>query len=596
MERKQISDLRGDAREQYGSAHHEKALSTGWAHVPLRREITVLGTITAGFTASFAAGSGFTPLGAILAMALSPVIFLAVRSCWHILSVSATRRAGSAPTAPKDSQDAPRGPVAILWATRNEPREVLEFVTLRSLLGLQWRGPLHIVVADNSDPSHPGWRQWQEHLRSVDRETPANVTIHFLHRPSPDADTPEHRVRRLRGFKGGNLDAAVEFCRRNIAPDYYVLVDTDSTLPADALIRGAAQLDGRPDVGFVQFRTRPENGACNRLSRTAARLLGVQRLTLGERGRESFLCFYGHNAMFTAGAMDLIESWVDWLRPSEWGWLPSAVRRRLRNREQEVLTEDLAVSVELYRQELRGVPSEDVVAGEWVPFKLRDWRSMWLRWTYGTLQVLACKPRAMLGTALPARHRYGVLCHVAEYGVNATIPVAALLGALIADGTVALAASIWLLGSLGASIATAYSAHRLALEPKGSGLRSALHIMALQTLTCWITAEATVYFARLRSRGWSSPTGKGTDGQQLSWREGLAGFGGLILFAAVLLGGLAWQSASLLEAVTLRLGPLLFALLSLLGLFAFGRCQRRGRPTVCSGCDLSLRCPAARLV
>lgn len=532
--------------------------------------------------------------GTATAWAISPLLasslFLLVRHGYF--TIVAPRELRTRREAATDLSRYGASRVVVVWPTRNEPREVLEHVTLRSLLGLRWPGELWILVADNSDPTHPGLQAWRRHLEQVDRTGPPHVHVRFLHRPDPDADTPAHREERLCGYKGGNLDMAIDYAKREIDADYYLLVDTDSTFPADALVRAIPELDRDPEIGFVQLSTLPTNGTCNPLTRAAAGLLAVQRLSLGSRGREGFLCFYGHNAVFTKSAIAKAGSWVGWMSTS---YPPRFLHSLLPREPQAVLTEDLDASVKLYGQGLRGVPSA-CTAGEWAPFSLSEWRTMWLRWAYATIQVVVGSGR---GATLPWRVRYGLWCHYAQYAVEAARPLCALVGACVATPGVLLALNVILAFSFANDCMTTISACRLSAPARTAARWRSVPglfvlIASLGALTCWVQAQAFLYFARLRNQGWSSPTAKGVDGAALAWHRGVADFRSLIVYLLLLVVLLIVNTEPTVSGALNRALPALFGVMLATGLLVFGRCQRRGRAGSCGACDLGEHCPGVR--
>src|SRR5690606_14726012 len=79
--------------------------------------------------------------------------------------------------------------------------------------------------------------------------------------------------------------------------------------------------------------------------------------------------FEGHNGMLRKDVLDQIGGWTDY------------------HNGHIMITEDIIKSVEIYDKGYYG-KSLNIETGEWIPSSLKALESMWVRWNYGTSQVL----------------------------------------------------------------------------------------------------------------------------------------------------------------------------------------------------------------
>lgn len=490
--------------------------------------------------------------------------------------------------------------VAVIWPTRNEPRDVLEHITLKSLLELQWSGFIDIVIADNSDPDHPDFAGWVEHIQQLKKQLPGNRRIHFLHRPDPDSNTPEHLQQRLKGYKGGNLDMAINFCKQQLAPDYYLLVDTDSTLCKEALIQSIPEFIKDPRTGFVQLSTLPQNVDCNLFTRAASWLIAGQRLSLGMRGKDSFLCFYGHNGIFSAQAIDAVGSWVGYLEFKQPSNILSGEKTANLTCKQVILTEDFSAALGLYAQELKGKPVS-ITAGEWVPFSLKDWRTMWLRWVFGTLQILLKNMKWIFSPKLRIQDRYGIFLHIAEY-FNKPLILTLVSLVLVTDSLPLIQAShvsfcfyifVFVVFNLSLLRIKAID-EQLRFRGVTQKLKSFLLLLSLEFLTILFVTEAIILFIRKKSQGWTTPTAKGIEKKVVRWWVNLKNF--YVIYTFLILIGILFilRPDLTLHEIVNRLPVSLITLFTILGLIVFSSCGRYYRQFCCAVCGLNNHCPAVQ--
>ena len=245
--------------------------------------------------------------------------------------------------------------IAFIIASCNEPFEVAK-MTFDCAYRAQYSGPREIIVVDNTPDTDDAefllWKAYVESHAGRDRTT----RVVFRHNPD------------LAGKKPGNIDLAQKLIANS---EYVVFLDVDSSLPlnADLLDRAVGRFQADPWLGVLQFHTVPTNSHFNRLSRAVAVSQHALRLSYLFRSRGGFSMFYGHNAMWRRSLLDVNGSWLEHYRDNV------------------IVTEDLLKTLGVYKH---GYTFEylDVPTGEWVPSSLSALDSMWMRWTYGGLQVL----------------------------------------------------------------------------------------------------------------------------------------------------------------------------------------------------------------
>lgn len=177
------------------------------------------------------------------------------------------------------------------------------------------------------------------------------------------------RRRTRRGFKAGAINDVLP----SLDSQYFVVVDADEIVPPDFL-RRALEYFVDEHIAFVQA----SHYAYNRESVwTGAMGHGVDlhwKVYQKYRNNHGVVNFLGHGAVLRTGAVRAV------------GGFP------------EIVSEDIALTVELARIGLRGVFADDLVCGEAFPESFSAFRRRHKKWAMGTAQFL----RLYLGRILTA--------------------------------------------------------------------------------------------------------------------------------------------------------------------------------------------------
>ena len=286
--------------------------------------------------------------------------------------------------------DLPAGelpPVAFVLASYQEPFDVAK-MTFDCARDMEYRGRRTIVVVDNSaDTSSEDFRRWKRYVESQDGRRPG-LRVVFAYNEKKG------------GLKPGNLDLA-----QTLLGDaaYVVLLDIDSSLPLRGrlLERAVRQFQDDARLGMLQFHTTATNDHFNPLSGAVAVAQNALRLKHLLRADGGFAMFYGHNAMWRRSLLDQFGPWLE------------------HHRGNVMVTEDLLKTVSAYT---KGYTCRyaDVTSGEWIPSSLDALESMWLRWSYGAMQVLSKYWRSIVSTPnLRPLERLDLLAFVFGYAATA---------------------------------------------------------------------------------------------------------------------------------------------------------------------------------
>lgn len=246
-------------------------------------------------------------------------------------------------------------PVAVIIPAYQEPLAAVR-MTLDSVLALDYPGALDILLVENTrQPWSANFQALQAEVQALQAQLPAQRTLRLLH--NPVADT----------LKPGNLDLALAQTRA----DYVLFLDVDSTLPRRErlLQRALALLQSDARLALVHFDVSPSNLRVNALTRSIGIAQYQHKLFHNICSAGGFQMFQGHNGLWKKAVLDQLGSWV------------------MYHRGRLMITEDLIKAVEMYHRGYYGTTLW-VRTGEWVPFSLDGFASMWGRWTYGTLQVM----------------------------------------------------------------------------------------------------------------------------------------------------------------------------------------------------------------
>ncbi len=254
---------------------------------------------------------------------------------------------------------------SIVITTRNEPFDVCK-MTFDSAYELDY--PYHlkeIVVVDNSELSHDDFTKWQEYVN--EKNMLNGINSKFIHRNGTE------------GFKSRNLDIAMD----NISFEYVLFLDADSTLPKDALREGLAEFNKDSKLGFVNFLIESTNYETNFVTKVTSIFQNTIRYFNEFVGKHGYCNYQGHNGIWSVEALQATSKWEEY------------------HKNQVMFTEDIAAGFRCYAA---GFTSKPVFlkTGEWVPISLKEFEKMWLRWSFGGMQVM----NKYLWTIIRSRNLY----------------------------------------------------------------------------------------------------------------------------------------------------------------------------------------------
>lgn len=277
--------------------------------------------------------------------------------------------------------------ITFLLPSYHEPFNVAK-MTFDSIVRSAYEGRKDIIVVDNSTKvEEEDFIAWKSYVESYAILHPdANLTARFIH------NTEQGKL------KPGNLDIG---CLHVEDSEYVVILDIDSTLPArgNLLETAIAEFMADPKLGFLQFTIRATNNHFNDLTQSVAASQDLHRLRLVSRSYGGYKIFEGHNGMWRTSVMDKIGPWTDYYKG------------------RIMITEDILKSAIVYANGYYG-KSLNIPTGEWVPASLNALQGMWMRWTYGTSQVLFKYYKEIYSRHLSVAEKMDVTYHILNHLVN----------------------------------------------------------------------------------------------------------------------------------------------------------------------------------
>lgn len=289
--------------------------------------------------------------------------------------------------------------IAFVIASYQEPFEVAK-MTFDCAYLAPYDGPREIVIVDNShDTESEDFLRWKGYVEEHDGRDP-NIRVVFLYNTKQG------------GLKPGNIDLAQEAIQTS---EYVVILDIDSSIPLhdDLLTRSVNEFENDETLGILQYYTIATNDHFNHLTGPVAVGQNGLRIKHLIRGDGGFAMFLGHNAMWRKALLDINGPWLEHYRGKV------------------MIAEDLLKTVTAY---VHGYTTRymDVPTGEWIPSSIDALESMWMRWTYGSYQVLF-KYFKQIATAkgLPFMARFDLLFYLIAYSVGGLIYPLSFLWVLI---------------------------------------------------------------------------------------------------------------------------------------------------------------------
>ncbi|MBK2025600.1 glycosyltransferase family 2 protein [Francisella philomiragia] len=240
---------------------------------------------------------------------------------------------------------------SIVITTRNEPFDVCK-LTFDSAYQLDYpTDKIEIIIVDNSDLDHSDFLKWQGYVNNHNMQD--GISCKFIHRNGTE------------GFKPRNLDIAMQ----HINFDYVLFLDADSTLPQSALKVGLPEFKKDSKLGFVSFLIESTNYSTNLVTKVASIFQNTIRYFNEFVGKYGYCNYQGHNGIWSKQALQATSKWEEYYKS------------------QVMVTEDIAAGFRCYEAGFNSKPIF-LKTGEWVPTSLKEFEKMWLRWSFGGMQVM----------------------------------------------------------------------------------------------------------------------------------------------------------------------------------------------------------------
>ncbi|KFJ42164.1 glycosyltransferase family 2 protein [Francisella philomiragia] len=240
---------------------------------------------------------------------------------------------------------------SVVITTRNEPFDVCK-LTFDSAYQLDYpTDKIEIIIVDNSDLDHSDFLKWQGYVNNHNMQD--GISCKFIHRNGTE------------GFKPRNLDIAMQ----HINFDYVLFLDADSTLPQSALKVGLPEFKKDSKLGFVSFLIESTNYSTNLVTKVASIFQNTIRYFNEFVGKYGYCNYQGHNGIWSKQALQATSKWEEYYKS------------------QVMVTEDIAAGFRCYEAGFNSKPIF-LKTGEWVPTSLKEFEKMWLRWSFGGMQVM----------------------------------------------------------------------------------------------------------------------------------------------------------------------------------------------------------------
>ena len=270
--------------------------------------------------------------------------------------------------------------VTFIVPSYHEPFNVAK-MTLDSIVKAPYRGKREIIVVDNScNVLSEDFTKLKDYIKEFKTiHSTRDISAKFIHNRKTDT------------LKPGNLDLAEQFIEEG---EFVVILDVDSTLPEkEGLLEKAVAeflLDNK--LGFLQFHMKATNHHFNDLTQSIAASQDLHRLRLTSRSNGGYKIFEGHNGMWRKNVLEKVGPWTNYYKDNI------------------MVTEDILKSALMYAQGYYG-KTLDIATGEWVPNSLNALEGMWMRWTYGTSQVMFKHYKEIYGETISLVKKFDITYH-----------------------------------------------------------------------------------------------------------------------------------------------------------------------------------------
>ncbi|MEM6831324.1 MAG: glycosyltransferase family 2 protein, partial [Bacteroidota bacterium] len=299
------------------------------------------------------------------------------------------------------------------------------------------------------------------------------------------------------------------------------------------------------------------NNNFNDLAQAVAASQDMLRLRMTSRSYGGYKIFEGHNGMWRKKVLDGVGPWTDYYKDNI------------------MITEDILKSAQMYANGYYG-KSLNIETGEWVPSSLKALESMWMRWTYGTSQVLFKCFNKIYSKQVSLVEKFDISHHVLHHAAIGLFFPIALLMQLFVSGS---ATNVFLLAVyvLPQLIGAITSYFKSVAKLKMPFLKKIQHIYAgffmMETFVMVTQLKSDINFMLGVPQGWKV-TEKGVE-NAVSWKELIINkafyFGIVLLSVGITL--FSWKVNYAFEAPqwTHFIGLAFVNLNLLLSIFIFGK-------------------------
>jgi cellulose synthase/poly-beta-1,6-N-acetylglucosamine synthase-like glycosyltransferase len=296
--------------------------------------------------------------------------------------------------------------VVLLYPTRNDLRK--EAVAALRLVQAPGGGTCEVVLCDDST-----LEEWRMKVDALALEATTSVSPCSGDNPQLDEQAALQGLNQMRvirrpaespGWKAGNINYALRRLKGE-GFTHFAVCDADGILPKDFVERTVQYFrngDGHNEnphgvcgrVAFAQTRQEGDRTASTSFSRSLAPAVGAhfRQQVAGRSAGEGFVMFYGHGALISMEAWHTV------------GGFP------------EIVTEDLAFSMELRAMGWRGVYADEVVCTEEFPLTWPQLRKRTDKWIRGTAECLKLHGRTFFGSReVPWTEKVDVFMHGSQH-------------------------------------------------------------------------------------------------------------------------------------------------------------------------------------
>ncbi len=232
---------------------------------------------------------------------------------------------------------------------KNENFDILK-ITIDSALALEYpKSKIEFQIIDNSTETNA-----QNYIRTKEYAEKNNII--FIHRDGSE------------GWKAKNLNIGLQSAKG----EYFLILDTDSTVPSGALLDSIPEFFQEKKLGFVQFKLTTTNSDYNDITKVVDFNQTLETEQQKVRYKYGFTTFLGRNGIWAKRALEKIGGW------------------------EETTSEDLATAINSRLAGYEGKSLSYVVSGEFAPENIHEFYKQRRKWAFGTTLLLFKKAKGII--------------------------------------------------------------------------------------------------------------------------------------------------------------------------------------------------------